>query len=156
MSTGLIIGLALGGVIVLFAMLTLVPLLVYRLSASTLRARVAAVHPAGDILREDLRANFFGVESRGKMQARGLGALVLAKDGLHFYMLLPRRDLTVPLAAVRRVELVRWHLGKSVGRMLLKVHFAGEAGDDSVAWWVPGPEAWKAQIEAHSPPALKL
>jgi hypothetical protein len=140
--------LLIGAAVVFLPLLLLgLPRLIYYLTRRPLERRVGARHAAGDILRVEYRANFFGVESRGMSQVRGLGALVLTHDTLHFHMLLPDREVEIPRATIRGTALVRWHLGKTSGHKLLKVHFDAAGGEDSVAWYVPAPEAWQAALE---------
>jgi hypothetical protein len=104
------------------------------------------------LLRE-LRANSLGIESKGKLQARGNGGLVLTKTSLHFFQFLPESELQVPLASVREVSLVRSHLGKTIGYRLLKVRYDTAEGSDSVAWYVPDPEEWQRKLESGRAPA---
>jgi hypothetical protein len=99
------------------------------------------------ILVTDDRANFFGVESKGKAQMRGNGCLVATADEIVFVMWLPRREVRIPREHVIGIERARWHLGKSVGRELLRVRFTNDAGaPDSVAWWVADLPAWEAAL----------
>ncbi len=93
-----------------------------------------------------------GLESRGGGQSRGNGALVLTADELWFSLLVPTHALTIRLADVTDVALVDGHLGKSVGRPLVRVRFHGEAGEDAVAWLVADPERWQHEIAARSGP----
>ncbi len=122
--------------------------LVRGLSRRTLAQRIRARHLPGDVLRVETWTNFFGIESLGYTQLRGNGALVLTKEGLHFHMLLPKREYEFRLAELRGTEIVRAHLGRSVGRELLKVWFERDGVTDSVAWLVAEPEAWRAAIAA--------
>lgn len=114
--------------------------------------RIAARLAEGDILLRELRANSLVVESKGKLQARGNGGLVLTKTTLHFFQLLPQSELQVPLASVREVSLVRSHLGKTIGYRLLKVRYDTAEGSDSVAWYVPDPEKWQRTLESSRAP----
>jgi hypothetical protein len=61
--------------------------------------------------------------------------------------------IDVPLAAITEVDKAAGHLGKTVGRDLLRVRFVSPAGvADAVAWYVPtGVDRWKAAIQAHRP-----
>jgi hypothetical protein len=99
------------------------------------------------VVISDESANFFGVESRGKAQVRGNGYLAASADEIVFVMWLPRRELTISRDRVTGVERTRSHLGKSVGRELLRVSFTNDAGDaDSVAWLVRDVAAWEAAL----------
>lgn len=111
-----------------------------------------AIPDSSDILLQDSGANFFGLESLGGMQLRGNGGLVLTARNLSFFMLVPRRDVQIPLASIEETSLVRSHCGKTVFRDLLKVTFrAGESealGRESAAWYVRDAGAWKRAIDA--------
>jgi hypothetical protein len=101
----------------------------------------------GELELVDDSANSFGVESRGAAQIRGNGCLGLTADEVLFVMWLPRRELRIPRERISVVERARSHLGKTVGRPLLRVRFADEVGrDDSVAWLVGDLPAWEAAL----------
>lgn len=96
----------------------------------------------------EAEANLFGVESRGMAQVRGNGALLLTNSSLVFAMFRPAQDLVIPLSKISKVESVETHLGKSVSRPLLKVHFTNEEGNrDSAAWWVANVTEWRNLLE---------
>ena len=89
------------------------------------------------VLRVEKSANFFGVESRGMGQVRGNSVLMLTGKGLRNMMWLPSREFGVDWETVRKVEIVKSHLGKSKLAPLVKVHFTNEKGEsDSAAWLV--------------------
>jgi hypothetical protein len=93
--------------------------------------------------------NCFGIESRGRWQVRGNGALAISPAGLWFRGVMNGISLDLPLERLRGVELVDSHLSKRVfGRKLLKVHFQSEQGaEDSVAFLVENPGRWQQEIE---------
>jgi hypothetical protein len=94
-------------------------------------------------------ANFFGQQSLGVMQGRGNGILVLTDTELYFERLLPRKEFSVPLAAIQSVETTNSFLGKTIFRPLLKVVFRNDAGQiDAMAWYVGDVEGTKRTIEA--------
>jgi len=124
-----------------------VPVLVLASWKGRLGRQVATSLDPASVLVADYRANFFGIESAGVLQMRGNGALVLTKTALEFFMFVPARRITIPLADVTRTEIVRSHLGKTVFRDLLKVRFDRGAGPDSIAWYVPDPGAWRDRID---------
>jgi hypothetical protein len=93
-------------------------------------------------------ANFFGIESRGVMQVRGNGILLLTDTDLVFGMFRPKHDFLIPFARIEEIKLAESHLTKTVFQPLLKVYFTNEKGDaDSVAWWVVNPTEWKNVLE---------
>lgn len=87
-------------------------------------------------------ANYFGRRSAGRFQIRGNGCLALGEDQLVFVQWLPRRDLVIRRSAITAVDSVDSHLGKRVGRPLLRVAFEG----DVAAWWVHDLDRWLATL----------
>src|SRR5688500_18379438 len=65
---------------------------------------------------------YVGQESRGKMQARGNGTLVLTEQELFFQGWLSKQGISIPLQQIQSLEIVNSHLGKSTLRDLVKVH----------------------------------
>jgi len=101
-----------------------------------------------NVLRTAPLANFFGQESIGMMQIRGNGMLVLTDKELYFRMWAPKRELSIPVGSILTIETPRSHLGKTVGRALLKVVFRDENGQrDSAAWLVRDLPSWKGSLE---------
>ncbi len=135
------------GFSVLLAVISLASRAAFAAMKGPLTARIAARVPDVEIVHRDLRANNFGLESKGKLQMRGNGALVLTKTAIHFFQLVPSSELEVPLASLKEVSLVRSHLGKYVGYRLLKVRFETANGSDSIAWFVPNAEDWRRKVE---------
>jgi len=121
------------GVIVLLIVLGVVVLVV----STAVRKRADAARDRFPNAIIVAGANFFGQESRGKSQVRGNGTLVLTETELYFEQLLPRREFHIPISRMQAVDTPRSHLGKSVGRRLLRVVFRNDSGDlDSIAWYV--------------------
>jgi hypothetical protein len=93
--------------------------------------------------------NYFGQESKGLGQVRGNGSLILTDSELYFEMWAPKRVLRIPKHMIKLVENPppKWHLKKSKGRPLLKIHFTNEQGiEDSAAWIVPELEDWLKKL----------
>ena len=113
--------------------------------------RRAKRHLAGSALLREDDANSFGVESAGPWQVRGNGTLALTEDEVLFAQWLPNRLLRMPRRSIVEVTTVRSHLGKTVGRKLLKVVWTTEAGEqDSIALWVGDLEGWLAALGSSS------
>ena len=113
----------------------------------TARAEVYAEYPEHVRILTSPMANLFGVQSGGMKQIRGNGILLLTASQIYFRMLLPRRELLVPLRSVTSVETPKSFLGKTKGRKLLKVDFRNDTGGtDSVAWLVSDLEKWVETI----------
>ena len=98
-------------------------------------------------------ANFFGRTSQGKTQLRGNGPLVATTDQIWFRRIGANDALEIPRVSITATEIVSSHLGKSVGRPLLKVTFRTPDGSiDDVAWYVPDAHGWASALEP-TPPA---
>ncbi len=111
------------------------------------RAEVYAEYPEHVRILTSPMANLFGVQSGGMKQIRGNGILLLTASQIYFRMLLPRRELLVPLRSVTSVETPKSFLGKTKGRKLLKVDFRNDTGGtDSAAWLVQDLEKWVETI----------
>jgi hypothetical protein len=93
------------------------------------------------LLRDDM-ANGFGLRSRGPVQLRGNGVLVLTRQHLAFAPLFRDDPIIIELARIRSVDTTRSHLGKSIARDLLSVEF----DDDQIVWYVRDLPAWIAAL----------
>ncbi|MEC9487953.1 MAG: hypothetical protein UMV23_00465 [Halanaerobium sp.] len=92
-------------------------------------------------------ANFFGKTSKKFSQIRGNGVLALTAREIYFRMWLPAKEIIIPLENVKEVEKVRFHLGKTKLRQLLKITYLNETGqEDSCAWLVKNLESWEDKI----------
>lgn len=143
-----VIGLAVLGALAITVFAVGATKAVYRVMRGPLANQISAQYRPEEVLLQDLKANSFGVESEGLLQPRGNGGLVLTRDGLHFFMFLPRKQVRVPLAAISEVTLTKSHLGKVTPFDLLKVRFSTDGGPDAIAWYLTDPRAWKTRIEA--------
>lgn len=114
---------------------------------SSLVARIHACYRPEQILLEEYRANFFGKESAGVFQVRGNGALVLTATDLHFFMLVPKTEICIPISSIREMTITKQHLYKVTPFDLLKVVYTEKDRIDSIAWYLPQPATWKQRIE---------
>lgn len=130
------------------AMFLVVPAIVFRVAGPKLNDRVGKVYASEAIVFSENRASNFGLESKGSTQQRGNGALVLTANELHFFQLIPKSDFRIPLDKIKKVDAVRTHLGKTVGRKLLYVSFTVEGGEDAVAFSVSDIDAWLSKLAA--------
>jgi hypothetical protein len=97
----------------------------------------------------DRAASFFGQESRGAMQMRGNGTLILTDSDLIFEMWVPNTEFRIPLRRIQALENPTSFLGKSRFTPLLKVVYTNEQGTtDAMAWQVPDLSDWMRQINA--------
>lgn len=96
-----------------------------------------------EILKKNIDANFFGLESLGRGQLRGNGLLMLTERDLIFNLYVPKKEFRIPLKSIIRTESSKSHLGKSIFRLLLKIVFINNKGEeDSIAWRVGDLESW--------------
>jgi len=101
-----------------------------------------------NILLTSRGANFFGQESKGLGQVRGNGVLLLTDKELYFGMWTPKKELKIPIVAIKSIETPKSFLGKSAFRKLLKVVFENYMGDlDAAAWYVKDLVPWSQEIE---------
>ncbi len=123
------------GIVILVAVL--------RSAAKRSRARLEQALGGSTVLVEDSMANFFGLQSRGVVQGRGNGALVLTSDALGFMLMLGKQPLLIRRSTIQKIDTVRSHLGKTIGRSLLAVHFTNDAGEaDLAVWYVRDLRRW--------------
>lgn len=99
-----------------------------------------------EVLRSSTGANFFGLTSQGAAQVRGNGPLVLTREKLWFYLLMPERTVEIPLDAIIAMEVRKSHLGKATPYPLLYVEFTSGEETDSAGWLVRDPGQWIADI----------
>jgi hypothetical protein len=140
---GVVIAIAVAvGFVVLFGVVLMAASRAARKSAEAARAKYPnARHVEGGAL-------FFGQESRGAMQARGNGTLVLTESELVFNQWVVDREFRVPYSAIQSIETPRSFLGKSQGVRLLKVSYLNDAGTpDAMAWRVRELEASIGALE---------
>jgi hypothetical protein len=121
--------------------------LISKLTERSTAERVGRHYVDQDILRREDWANFFGLQSRGVGQIRGNGPLLLTASALHFFLLMPQREVRIELAHITRTDIVSSFLGKTVGGPLLLVEFGADQAADSAAWWVADPYGWQREID---------
>jgi hypothetical protein len=100
---------------------------------ATQRLKTAAAGPAGGLVEDGKKGNYFGTEidrkwwkryRRDGLFARGNGSFWLDEDGIRFHKLLTRKPFLIPWAEIRGAELGKWHAGRwAMGRPVLKVDF---------------------------------
>ena len=117
------------------------------------RAIAADIHSRlgeSDVVAFDDSALFFGVESRGAGQLRGNGCLGASSEQMLFVMWMPRREFSIPRDRITSIERTRSHLGKRIGRDLLKVSYTNDDGaPDSIAWYVTDLPLWESVLGTH-------
>ncbi len=146
MTTIWIVLLVLGILAVVGAAAFVVVRYVVRRAAATSSGAVDARFAPGEAVLTDPMANYFGRASRGGMEVRGNGALVLTDKALWFHRIGADAPLEIPLASITSVDTTRSHAGKTIGRDLLRVSF----DDDSVAWYVRDLAGWLAAVDGRA------
>jgi hypothetical protein len=118
---------------------------IFRRAAEDVRSKLGE----GRILVIDESANSFGLGSKGVTQIRGNGCLGASDDEVIFVMWLPRRELRIPRHRITSVDRARSHLGKTVGRPLLRIAFTNDDGHpDTIALLVSDLEAWESALRS--------
>ncbi|MCP4764059.1 MAG: hypothetical protein GY870_19960 [archaeon] len=100
-----------------------------------------------DIIKKSKMANFFGLKSSGLKQIRGNGILILTYNELYFKRYLPKKEISIPLPSIMRIETPKSFLKKFVSRPLLKIVFTNSIGEvDEIAWYVNNLDDWVSEI----------
>lgn len=134
----------------LFVVLALVPVAVLLGAAIAVARRRrgradAAVAQLGMDRQET--ANSLGFTSLGKSQVRGNCTLGLDARRLVIAQWAPARTTEIPLKRIIEVDTARTHLGKWVGRDLLRIRFRREDGtEDDVALAVRDVPGWVDEL----------
>lgn len=148
MSALTALAIALAALAFSFVVFVLLPKALLKGMRGSLEARVEARLSAGaTLVYAEYTASSFGVESRGALQWRGNGALILTEKTLAFFQLFVEHELVIPVERIQALRLVHKHLGKATTSRLLRIEFQGNERLDAVAFWVPKPEELKALIE---------
>ncbi|ACL26186.1 hypothetical protein [Chloroflexus aggregans] len=132
------------GLAVFFALVFAGVLVVLRYTA---RQKAASARERYPTARQIDRASFFGQESRGVVQMRGNGTLILTDSDLIFELWVPNTEFRIPLRSIQALENPTSFLGKSRLTPLLKVVYTNAQGaTDAMAWQVPDLNRWMRQI----------
>jgi len=134
-----------GGLFATVAGLVVLILLVRR-GMSAARAALDEL-AAGRTPLRSVRAQSYGIRSRGRTQLRGLGYLALFDDELVFQQVLAKNHVRVPRGDLVAVTTPRSFLGKSGGRRLLALEWKTDAGTDMAAFLVRDLDAWLTTLE---------
>ncbi len=139
--------------IIFFSLLcgTAVLWLIFKLVISSVRRKMESKalkkFNRKDIIKASPIANYFGRKSRGGLQIRGNGVLVLTKKGLSFTMAFPEKEYYIPIETITGVSLPKSFNGRTIFMPLLQVDFIENGRDESIAWAVKEPKKWKKAIE---------
>ena len=95
----------------------------------------------------DKYALYVAKQSDGYSHFRGSGYLVLTKDELYFERQLDRKIIIIPIGSIVKVDRTKRLGGQSPGKMMLKVVFKTQDGEqDAIAWKVKELEQWIKEI----------
>ena len=95
----------------------------------------------------DKYALYVARQSDGYSHFRGIGYLVLTEDELYFERQLDRKIIIIPIGSIVKVERTKRLGGRSPGKMMLKVVFETQDGEqDAIAWKVKELEQWIKEI----------
>jgi len=95
----------------------------------------------------DKYALYVAKQSDGYSHFRGNGYLVLTDDELYFERQLDRKIIIIPIGSIVKVERTKRLGGQSPGKMMLKVVFETQDGEqDAIAWKVKELEQWIKEI----------
>ena len=87
---------------------------------------------------------------QGGWFSRGNGEMWIDREGIHFHRYLTKDTKTIPLHAVKGVEIGRWHAGKWTGAPVIKITW--EEGPlelvsgFSISWKRQETERWVAEL----------
>lgn len=142
------LAIALGAVALAFVVFVLVPKALLFGLRDSLQQRIQHRYPdPRALVSVDYEVSSFGVKAQGLGQWKGNGALAVTLDELRFFQFLPQRELTLKLARITGLRLVRSHLGKATTSELLRVEFSTDRGPGAVAFWLREPAKLKATLE---------
>jgi len=139
-----------GGIIILLIVAggLILLLVLLRKRKREIERAITSRYPEDAILFRDDGANLFGMASLGRRQVRGNGTLILTGDELVFMMLVPRKEIRIPLSSIIRIETPKSFLGKTRFIPLLKIDFSTPEGKtDSAAWALKNLETSKKALE---------
>ena len=128
-----------GIVVVLFALL--------KRRQDAVKASIQKRFSGKNIQAMDKYALYVARQSGGYSHLRGTGYLVLTEDELYFERVLGREAIVIPIDSIVKVESTKRLGGQSPGRMMLKVVFETQDGEqDAIAWKVKELEQWIGEI----------
>ena len=91
----------------------------------------------------DKSALYVAKQSDGHSHFQGNGYLVLTEDELYFERRVVKKLIIIPIGSIVKAERTKRLAGKSVLKMMLKVVFLTQTGEqDAIAWKVKGLEKW--------------
>jgi len=142
-----VVAIIIGGLALLLVLISALSRAMLAAMRGPLEARALRRYRADAILASEYGANSFGLASKGKLQARGNGALLLTANELCFLQVVPEVEIVIPLAAIRSTSFTRTHLGKATPFKLLKIQFDQGGGEDVLAVMVRHPGSFQQAIE---------
>ena len=115
---------------------------------ATLEERVNNKFPEGQIIgKEIFWANLRFQKSAGKFPIQGNGALVLTPDVLWFTLLLPEKQIEMPLRDIRSVQVGRLKRKGEQPSVFVDFVDATSGFEDRVVITLKEPWSWKKMID---------
>ena len=103
--------------------------------------------PEGDIVLQNRLAYCMGQKSK-TVQKQGNGPLILTEKELFFALRFPLVIISIPLSSITSVEQTRRFKAKGILKMLIRVDFKTEDGqDDAMAWYVKDTDSWMRALK---------
>jgi len=105
--------------------------------------KVSVEYPEHERVLISPMANLFGIGSAGMKQVRGNGILLLTASQIYFRMLIPKKEILIPVRSIISIETPKSFLGKTKGMKLLKIDYRNDTGGTgSAAWMVDNLDKW--------------
>ncbi len=82
---------------------------------------------------------------------RGHGALVMTDEELRFRPGAGHPDVSIAVADIRAIDTTRQHAGEACRREAVRIVFASEDGEDTIAWELEDPGPWLEALRARVP-----
>ncbi len=105
--------------------------------------RIEQKFPHENIVATSFGVGYFGLSSEPGGPARSSGALVLLKDGVYYRARLGRRELHIPSASLRGIDIVESHKGKPLYQKAIAIRFIDDhANEVTAVFRIPMPDRW--------------
>jgi len=111
--------------------------------------RIERMFPRDRIVATSFGVSYFGLSSEPGGPARSSGALVLLKDGIYYHARFGRRELHIPAAQMRGIEIVQFHKGKPLYQKAISIRFVtADEAELNAVFRIPMPDRWLQTVRA--------
>lgn len=112
-----------------------------------IKALIRERFPTETIILQNPLAYCMGHKSK-RVQKQGNGPLILTENELFFALPFPRVIISIPLSSITRVEQTRRFQAKGLLKMLIRVDFITDDGqEDAMAWYVKDTDSWMQALQ---------